>query len=145
MKSRRGCSIEKYLRGTAFQAVAARNLREGRMLLETLRPAALILDIMLRGEDGWSLLPELKSTPETSYIPVLVITNLDDRDKAMSLGATRSPGNRWSGAGYSNTYTSHRAGRPRKILVIDDEEVSRYLLRQLFPPRRTRLSKPLWR
>ena len=78
---------EKYLRGTGFQPVPARNLREARTLLETIRPAAIILDILLRGEDSWGLLPELKTNPETRDIPVLVITNVDDRQKALSLGA----------------------------------------------------------
>lgn len=124
---------EKYLRGTAFQPVAARNLREARSLLETIHPAAIILDIMLRGEDGWDLLPELKSS-DLRDIPVLVITNVEDRHKAMALGADafapKPVGRRWL-LDHLHRFTGRSA--PRKILVIDDEEVSRYLLRQLFP------------
>ena len=78
---------EKYLRGTGFQVVPARSLREARALLETIRPTAIILDIMLRGEEAWELLLELKRSSGTRDIPVLVITNVDDRQKAMSLGA----------------------------------------------------------
>lgn len=125
---------EKYLRGTVFQPVAARGLREARSLLETIRPVAIILDIMLRGEDGWELLPELKSSGEFRDIPILVITNVEDRHKAMALGAdafTQKPvGRRWL-LEHLHRFTGRSA--PRKILVIDDEEVSRYLLRQLFP------------
>ncbi len=78
---------EKYLRGTVFQAVPARNLREARQLLDTIRPAAIVLDIMLRDEQGWELLPELRAHMDTRHVPVLVVTNLDDSQKAMALGA----------------------------------------------------------
>ena len=125
---------EKYLRGTGFQPVTARSLREARAILETLRPGAIILDIMLRGEEGWSLLPELKSNPATRDLPVIVITNVDDRVKAMSLGAdafaNKPVERRWL-----LDHLHRFAGRnlTRKVVLIDDEEVSRYLLRQLFP------------
>jgi CheY-like chemotaxis protein len=124
---------EKYLRGTPFQPLPARSLREAQTLLDTVRPAAIILDIVLRTEDGWELLASLKSNPETRDIPVLVITNIDDSQKALSLGAdafSRKPaGRRWL---IEQLYKSTGQEAPRKILVIDDEEVSRYLLRQLF-------------
>jgi signal transduction histidine kinase/DNA-binding response OmpR family regulator len=125
---------EKYLRGAGFQVVPARSLREARVLLETVRPAAVILDIMLEGEDSWGLLPYLKTDPETSDIPVLVVTNVEDRQKALSLGAdafAQKPVMRRWLLDNLHGLTGRRA--PRKILVIDDEEVARYLLRQLFP------------
>jgi len=125
---------EKYLRGTGFQVLPARNLREARALLETVRPAAVILDIFLTGEDAWDMLPYLKTAPETSDIPVLVVTTVDDRQKAMSLGADafaqKPVVRRWL---LDNLQALTGRSAPRKILVIDDEEVSRYLLRQLFP------------
>jgi signal transduction histidine kinase/DNA-binding response OmpR family regulator len=128
-----GLLYEKYLRGTAFQPVAARSLREARVLLETVRPAAIVLDIMLRGEDGWGLLPELKTNPDTRNIPVLVVTSVDDRQKAMSLGAdafAQKPlARRWL---LDQLHKFSGRSAPRKVLLIDDEEVSRYLLRQLF-------------
>jgi signal transduction histidine kinase/DNA-binding response OmpR family regulator len=132
-----GLLYEKYFRGTAFQAMQARSLREARVLLETIRPAAIVLDIMLRGEDGWGLLPELKANPETRDVPVLVVTNVEDRQKALSLGAdafARKPVERRWLLDQLHKFSGHRA--PGKVLVIDDEEVSRYLLRQLFhsPP-----------
>jgi signal transduction histidine kinase/CheY-like chemotaxis protein len=125
---------EKYLRGTGFQVAPARSLREARALLETVRPAAVILDIFLPGEDAWGMLPYLKTAPETAGIPVLVVTTVDDRQKAMSLGADafaqKPVARRWL---LDQLHKLTGRAAPRKILVIDDEEVSRYLLRQLFP------------
>jgi signal transduction histidine kinase/CheY-like chemotaxis protein len=126
---------EKYFRGTGFQAIPARSVREARAMLETVRPAAIVLDIVLRGdEDGWNLLSDLKSNPATRDIPVLVVSNLDDPQKALALGADafcRKPvPRRWL---LEHLYAATGVAAPRKFLVIDDEEVSRYLLRQLFP------------
>jgi CheY-like chemotaxis protein len=125
---------EKYLRGTGFQVAPARNLREARAVMETVRPAAVILDILLPGEDAWALLPSLKTAPETADIPVLVVTTVEDRQKAMSLGADafaqKPVGRRWL---LDQLYKLTGRSAPRKVLLIDDEEVSRYLLRQLFP------------
>jgi signal transduction histidine kinase/CheY-like chemotaxis protein len=132
---------EKYLRGSEFRAVPARSAREARSALETIQPAAIILDIVLRGdEDGWALLPELKINPATRDIPVLVISNLEEPQKAAALGAdafSRKPvERRWL---LDRLYEATGRMAPRKVLVIDDEEVSRYLLRQLFPARRGRV------
>jgi CheY-like chemotaxis protein len=126
---------EKYLRGTGFQTVPARSIREAKVLLETIRPGAIILDILLRGEDSWGLLAELKRTAQTRDVPVLVVTNVEDPQKADTLGADafcQKPVERRWLLDRLHTLTGRRS--PHKVLVIDEEEVSRYLLRQLFPP-----------
>ena len=40
-------------------------------------PALIILDVLLTGPDGFTLLNELLSYPETSQIPVLLISSLN--------------------------------------------------------------------
>ncbi len=126
---------EKYLRGTPFQVVPARSVREARAVLETVRPAAIVLDIALRGDEGgWEFLPELKSNPGTRGIPALVISRMEDPQKALALGAEafscKPVARRWL---LERLYELTGCPAPRKFLVIDDEEVSRYLLRQLIP------------
>ncbi len=78
---------EKFLHGTEFRAVAARSLREAaeRWLVE--RPVAVILDIMLQGEDSWLWLAEIKSDPARSDVPVIIVTEVEDKRKGLSLGA----------------------------------------------------------
>lgn len=53
------------------------------------KPDLVILDIMILGDmDGMKVLSELKGNPITQNIPVIVITNLEDRgEEARSLGA----------------------------------------------------------
>jgi len=73
----------------------------------------------------------LKEDPETRLLPVLVITTVEDRHKAESLGADA-----FSGKPVDKTWLLSQLLRltskepVKKVLVVDDDEVSRYLLRQ---------------
>jgi len=126
---------EKYLRGSSFQTVPARSAREAEALLGNIEPAAIVLDIVLPDMNAWELLVDLKSRPATRETPIIVITNLQERQKALSLGADafalKPVERRWLIEQLTALTGGHRTA---KILVIDDEEVSRYLIRQLFPP-----------
>ena len=60
-------------------------------LLSTFKPDIILLDLLMPGKDGFAILEELKKSPDTDKIPVIVASNLDQPDaveKAMSLGAT---------------------------------------------------------
>lgn len=52
-----------------------------------LRPDVVILDVLMPGRDGWEVLQQLKSTPETSDIPVIVCSVWRDPNLALALGA----------------------------------------------------------
>ena len=69
------------------RSLAARTLREARDALAPFRPRAIILDILLQGEDTWDLLTELKRRPDLRDIPVAVVTTVEDERKAIALGA----------------------------------------------------------
>ncbi|MBK7971823.1 MAG: PAS domain S-box protein [Deltaproteobacteria bacterium] len=51
-------------------------------------PAAITLDIMLPGMDGWTVLKALKSDPQTESIPVIIVSSTEDRQLGFTLGAT---------------------------------------------------------
>lgn len=53
-------------------------------------PDLIILDLIMPNKDGFSVLEELKNNPKWQKIPVIVATNLEqkeDIDKAKALGA----------------------------------------------------------
>jgi len=55
------------------------------------KPDLILLDIILPKMDGFEVLKRLKEEGETSNIPVIILTNLNDIDdiqKALDLGAT---------------------------------------------------------
>ena len=79
--------LELYLNGSGLRVVFARDGAEGLELARTLRPRAVILDILLPRLDGWDLLARLKEDPATVDIPVVIVTMLDERGKGLALGA----------------------------------------------------------
>ena len=122
---------EKYLTAGPFGVVAARTLREARSALASIRPAAIVLDILLVGEDTWGLLTELKRSEATRDIPVLVLTTVEDRAKAITLGADAylaKPIDRSTLLRTLVRLTSPRS--VRRILIVDDDEIFRYVVRQ---------------
>jgi CheY-like chemotaxis protein len=122
---------EKYVADTPFRICRARSLREAREALSVLAPRAIVLDIMLPGEDSWSFLAELQRRSDTASIPVMIASAVADAGKGIALGAAAycvKPLDRQTLVG-----TLHRLVAPegsRRILIVDDEEISRYVLRQ---------------
>ena len=123
---------QRLLRGTAFQVVPARNPADARDVLRTLRPRVVILDVVFGGEEGWSFLEELRREETTRDLPVLVVTGLDNSARALALGAhacARKPiERRWlleQLDAFGGTVDT------RRMLIIDDDEVVRYLLKSV--------------
>jgi CheY-like chemotaxis protein/HAMP domain-containing protein len=75
------------VRGHGFQAIVACDGEDGLALAERYLPNAILLDVMLPHIDGWGVMRSIKDNPATRHIPVHFITCLEDRQKAMGLGA----------------------------------------------------------
>src|SRR6185437_15823359 len=92
----------------------------------------IILDVLLQGEHSWELLQELKCSVPDKNTPVYVVTVIDNREKALALGAggfhTKQVDRHWLMENLQNAAWNSAA---RKLLVIDDEEISRYLVRSV--------------
>ena len=124
---------EKYLEGSGFRIIPARTLDDARDALRTERPAAIVLDVMLEGESSWRFLTELKTDPATRDIPTLVVTVVDREQQARALGAdeffVKPVDSEWLLKKLRSLSTSHEP--VERVLVIDDDEVARYLVRRL--------------
>ncbi len=60
-------------------------------ILSRWKPNIILLDLILPGEDGFSILEKIKKNEETSDTPVMILSNLgqqEDIERAMALGAT---------------------------------------------------------
>jgi signal transduction histidine kinase/CheY-like chemotaxis protein len=124
---------EKYLSDSGFQVVPARGVDDARAVLARVRPAAVVLDVMLDGETSWSFLEEMKKNPATRDIPTLVVTVMDRENKARALGADEffvKPMQREWLLNKLQLLASAR-GPVERVLVIDDDAVARYLVRRL--------------
>ena len=79
------------LAGAGILAVGAHNGAEGLALVALERPALIMLDLMLPDMRGNDVLLHLKDNPETKDIPVIIFSNLGEReeiDKAIEQGAS---------------------------------------------------------
>ena len=124
-------TYRSYLRDSGFYVVAAATTREAENLLDQIEPVAIVLDIVLRSEDTWAFMAALKKDPRTAGIPVIVASTIEDQAKGFHLGAA--------------AYLVKPVERPillrqlrevtadstlTSVLIIDDNQVDRYLLRQ---------------
>ncbi|AKT36905.1 hybrid sensor histidine kinase/response regulator [Chondromyces crocatus] len=123
---------EKYLEGSGFQVVPARSIDDARRAMERLRPSAVVLDIMLEGETSWNFLAELKANEATRDIPALVVTVTSREEKARALGADEFCVKPFEKAWLLKRLKAlARSGPVERVLVIDDDEVARYLVRRM--------------
>jgi CheY-like chemotaxis protein len=63
------------------------NAANARDTVKRIKPYAVTLDIMMPGIDGWQVLEDLKSDPETRSTPVIVCSIVEEDEKGFSLGA----------------------------------------------------------
>lgn len=83
--------IAKRLSSEGFDIFEAIDGEQGMEKINQEHPDLIILDILLPGIDGFELLSKIKEDPSVSSIPVVILSNLgqkDEVDKGMRLGAT---------------------------------------------------------
>jgi signal transduction histidine kinase/CheY-like chemotaxis protein len=125
---------ERILAGTRYQVIAARSTAQAKRALERVIPAAIILDILLEGEEAWRFLIDTKHKEATHNIPFVVATSTRDERKARSLGADHYLDKPVDPAALLRTLDELTGARVAiKVLLVDDEEIARYLVRQLLP------------
>lgn len=84
--------IEEHMVGTGATFLHAKDGEASLAVLEKETPDAILLDILLPGIDGFSVLEKIKANDRLNKIPVIVLSNLGqlaDIEKGMSLGAYR--------------------------------------------------------
>ncbi len=72
--------LEKMLAGEGYRVVGSTDPSRAVSDARGLLPAAILLDILMPGRDGRDILRDLKTDPETSGIPVIVVTVVDAAD-----------------------------------------------------------------
>jgi signal transduction histidine kinase/DNA-binding response OmpR family regulator len=123
--------LARTLQEAGVKVVTASEGPEALKLARTLLPAAITLDVMMPGMDGWEVLRELKADPATQDIPVIMVTMTDDRALGYALGATEfltKPVQRTQLMQLLERHAPEDAGR--HALVVDDMEENREVLRR---------------
>lgn len=121
--------MTKFLHREGFKVRTAADGDTGLALARGLKPRAILLDVMMPGVDGWSVLSALKADPGLADIPVVMVTFVEQRALAASLGAAdyvMKPV-RWDR--FKNVMDRFRPPEG-DALVIDDDPDSRARLRK---------------
>ncbi len=56
--------------------------------IKELAPFAVLLDVIVTGQDGWSVIKTLKEDPFTKDIPLIICSIVSDKNRGFSLGAS---------------------------------------------------------
>ncbi len=121
-----------------FRTSVARTGTEAITSARSLRPAAITLDILLPELDGWEVMSRLKAEPETSEIPVVVVSVIDNPDLGMALGAldyfVKPVDSRQLVARLKRFKLKGSKDEPATVLVVDDEAANRQWLTRILEP-----------
>jgi len=80
--------MQRLLSREGFKVIVASNGKQGIDLARQVKPGVITLDVLMPGQDGWSVLNQLKADPDLANIPVVMQSILDESNKAFMLGAS---------------------------------------------------------
>jgi CheY-like chemotaxis protein/anti-sigma regulatory factor (Ser/Thr protein kinase) len=131
--------LRTYLETEGYDVVVAADGEAGIAAAREVTPAAIVLDVLLPGIDGWEVLRRLKADVQLRDVPVVVATVVDERNVAMSLGAVDyflkpvRPDALLARLG-QYTFTTKVKHRTVKVLAIDDDPAARELVAEALRP-----------
>jgi CheY-like chemotaxis protein len=123
--------ILRLLDKAGVHAVAARGGADGLRCARRLQPDLVILDVIMPGENGWSVLSELKSDPQLAAIPVVMVTIVDERQRAFALGAADYLTKPVSRQRLLQTLGRFGLARSGTVLLVEDDPDQQRLVREL--------------
>ncbi len=124
--------LRSFLGKQGVRVETAMNGEDGLRLARQLHPDVIALDVMMLGMEGWTVLVNLKSDPELTDIPIVMLTVADDRNRGFALGACdymTKPIDRDRLVTMLQRYQS--AAPPSKILLVEDDAPMRQTLRRM--------------
>jgi signal transduction histidine kinase/DNA-binding response OmpR family regulator len=122
--------MQQFLGKEGYRVLVASDGEEGLRLAREMQPAAITLDVMMPGMDGWSVLSALKAEPALRHIPVVMLTMVDDPNRGFSLGAAEfatKPVDRRRLSRLLKKYTC--TDGPCAVLVVDNDVATRALMK----------------
>ncbi|HDQ35088.1 MAG TPA: response regulator, partial [Chloroflexi bacterium] len=122
--------FRRYLEKQGYHVVG---LTKGERVLEEvkrLKPYAVTLDIIMPTKDGWEIIRELKSDPETRDVPIVVCSIISEADKGLSMGVADYLVKPILERDLLDALARLEQQIPSNVLVVDDNPDDRKLLRR---------------
>ncbi len=123
--------VTRFLQKQGLEVIGAADGAAGLKAARARRPHVITLDVVMPGLDGWAVLTALKGDPVTAEIPVVMLSVVDEKNLAFALGASdylTKPIDRDRLSRVLRKY--ERAGAPRRVLVVEDDSLTRAALRR---------------
>jgi PAS domain S-box-containing protein len=127
-----GDLIRRFLGREGFVVETALSGAEGLEKAASLRPDAIVLDVLMPRMDGWAVLAQLKADPRLHDIPVVMLTITDDKSIGFALGAAdymTKPIDRERLTSVLRKY--QRAAGTSPLLLVEDDLATRQMMRKL--------------
>jgi signal transduction histidine kinase/CheY-like chemotaxis protein len=123
--------LQTILRGSEYQLIPTQSIAEAKRAALRYQPRALLLDVIIGEDFSWGLLTEIRQASELAGVPIIVISTFEDAAKARALGANEFASKPIDRDWLIDVLDRLVKGETRKrVLVIDDDEVFRYVVRQ---------------
>jgi len=131
--------LTRQLVGAGYRTEVARTGSEALDKARKLQPAAITLDIILPEVDGWEVMTQLKSDEETSAIPVVVVSVVDNPELGLALGAIDYFVKPAEAKGLIARLNLLSVKKPNgdgevRVLIVDDEPANRQWLTLALEP-----------
>jgi CheY-like chemotaxis protein len=130
--------FRRYLGKQGYQVVGLTKAERVVEEAKRLKPYAITLDILMPNRDGWQLIQDLKTDPETQNIPIIVCSIVSAADKGLSMGVTDYLVKPVTEQDLLKTLArlaegeiSFEDGKGRNVLIVDDSPDDRSLLRRI--------------
>ncbi len=114
-----------------YRVEGALSGEEGLRKARKLRPDVITLDVMMPGMDGWTVLSRLKSDPDLSQIPVVMLTIVDEKNRGYSLGAADYLTKPIERERLAAVLLRFRKSTANYALVVEDDPASREVISRL--------------
>ncbi len=124
--------VRRFSEREGYRVVTADSGEEGLRLAREIAPNIITLDVMMPGLDGWTVLKQLKADSALAKIPVVMLTILDEKDRACQLGASEYLVKPIDWEVFFDVLKKHRTTYPETpLLVVEDDIANRKALCRL--------------
>ena len=120
--------MTRFLERQRFVVRTAGDGRTGLYMAKSLKPRAILLDVMMPDMDGWSVLAALKADPDLAGIPVVMVSFVADATLSASLGAAEAVPKPVDWTRLKAILDPFRAASG-DVLVVDDDADMRHRFR----------------
>ena len=122
--------LESFVRNSEFQPILASNVSQAEVWTSRHKPGALVSDIYIGDDQAWGFLARMRE--KWPDLPIIVTSIYEEAGAAMKAGANAflpKPLDHETLLGELRRLTVQFG--TRRLLLVDDNDVSRYILREL--------------